>query len=167
MLFRSKQTSTEIADVLAASPSPCVVKIYVLMKDGVIAGDEMKRAVLAACSEDERRPLADLVSVEDAELIPYDVDFTYYIETGATRSAAAVAAAVRKAVDDYNDWQRARLGRDINPSRLHQMLMDAGIKRVELRSPNFTMLHDGKGGAVPQVAKLGSVSIVSGGYEDE
>lgn len=165
--YWAKQTSTEIADVLAVSPTPCVIKIYVLMKDGVIAGDEMKRAVLTACSEDERRPLADLVSVEDAELVPYDIDFTYYIETGATRSAAAVAAAVRKAVDAYNDWQRARLGRDINPSRLHQLLMEAGIKRVELRAPNFTALRDGKDGDVPQVAKLGDVSIISGGYEDE
>lgn len=166
--YWAKQTSTEIADVLAASPTPCVVKIYVLMKDGTIAGDEMKRAVLEACSEDERRPLADLVSVEDAELVPYNVDFTYYIESGATRSAAAIAAAVREAVDTYNVWQRAKLGRDINPSRLYQLLMDAGIKRVELRSPNFTVLRDGKDGAVPQVAMLAAEPIiVSGGYEDE
>lgn len=166
-IYFAKQVSTEIIDVIANSPSPGVVRIYVLMSGGTLASEEIKGAVLEACSADEVRPLTDLVSVEDAELVPYDVDLTYYIESGETRSAATVAAAVQETVDNYKAWQCARLGRDINPSRLHQMLMDAGAKRVEMRSPAFTALRDGKDGRVPQIARAGKVSILSGGYEDE
>lgn len=166
-IYFAKQVSTEIIDVIANSPSPGVVRIYVLMSGGTLASEEIKGAVLEACSADEVRPLTDLVSVEDAELVPYDVDLTYYIESGETRSAAAIAAAVQETVDNYKAWQCARLGRDINPSRLHQMLMDAGAKRVEMRSPAFTALRDGKDGRVPQIARVGKTSILSGGYEDE
>ncbi len=166
-IYFAKQVSTEIIDVAACSPTPGVVKLYVLMKGGELAGEEIKRAVLTACSADEVRPLTDLVLVEDAETVPYNVDFTYYLESGAARSAAAIETAVRKAVEAYTGWQCARLGRDINPSRLHGLLMDTGVKRVELRAPVFTALRDGKDRSAPQVAKLRGVSIVNGGYEDE
>lgn len=76
-IYLAKQVSTEIADVAVASPEPCVVKLYVLMEDGSPAGEEMKAAVLAACSADEARPLTDLVSVEDPEQAAYDIAFTY------------------------------------------------------------------------------------------
>ena len=47
------------------------------------------------------------------------------------------------------------------------MLMETGIKRVELEEPAFTSLRDGSGTETPQVAALGTVTIESGGYEDE
>ena len=62
--------------------------------------------------------------------------------------------------------------------------MGTGIKRVEIISPVFTKLEDGKEftetlsepvdgetwrftAKPPQVAKLGTVTITNGGYEDE
>lgn len=165
--YWAKQVSTEIADVLAVSPTPCVVNLYVLMQDGTIAGEEIKRAVLEACSENERRPLADLVSVEDAEVVPYDISFTYYLQNGRTKSAAAIEEAVNEAVKKYIEWQCARLGRDINPDELREYLYHTGVKRVELVSPAFAALRDGRDRTVPQVAAVGSVSIRNGGYEDE
>lgn len=166
-IYFAKQESTEIADVIANSPSPGVVKLYVLMKNGELAGEEVKRKVLAACGADEVRPLTDQVLVEDAEAVKYDVRFTYYIQTGSTASAADIAAAVQMAVDEYTEWQSAKLGRDINPSRLINLLMQTGIKRVELKAPAFTVLRDGGDKTVPQVASLGSTTITNGGYEDE
>ena len=47
------------------------------------------------------------------------------------------------------------------------MLMETGIKRVELEEPAFTSLRDGSGTEAPQVAALGTVTVKSGGYEDE
>ena len=82
-------------------------------------------------------------------------------------SAADIAAAVQMAVDEFNTWQCARLGRDINPSRLINLLMQTGIKRVDLRAPAFTVLRDGGDKTVPQVASFGTAAIVNGGYEDE
>lgn len=183
-IYFAKQVSTEIADVIANSPTPGVVKLYVLMQDGTLATEEMKSRVLAACSADEVRPLTDYVIVEDADIVPYDVEFTYYLQTGSSKSAADIAADVQKAVEQYTSWQDTKLGRDINPSRLVSLLMGTGIKRVEIISPVFTKLEDGKEftetlsepvdgetwrftAKPPQVAKLGTVTITNGGYEDE
>ena len=166
-IYFAKQVSTEIADVIANSPVPGVVKLYVLMQDGTLATEEVKQAVLDACSADEVRPLTDQVFVEDAEVVTYDVAFTYYTQTGSTASAADIAAAVQMAVDEFNTWQCSKLGRDINPSRLINMLMQTGIKRVELTAPVFTALRDGGSRTVPETAALGTVTITNGGYEDE
>ena len=177
-IYWAKQVSTKIADVAANSPTPGIVKLYVLMDDGALAADELKREVLAACSAGERRPLTDLVYVEDAEIVPYDIQLTYYIPQQSTRSGAEIAAAVQDAVDRYIAWQHGKLGRDINPSKLYSMLMETGIKRVDLASPVFTHLRDGNpvlsadmsydiAEMIPQLARINTVRIMNGGYEDE
>ena len=166
-IYWAKQVSTEIVDVVANSPVPGEVKIYVLMEGGALAREEMKSKVLAACSEDTKRPLTDHVFVEDAEVVPYDISFTYYLQSGRTRSAAEVAAAVSEAVEQYKAWQCGKLGRDINPDELREYLYHTGIKRIELTAPAFTALRDGKNKTVPQVARAGTVTITNGGYEDE
>lgn len=166
-IYFAKQVDTKIADVIAASPTPGVVKLYILMDDGTPATEEMKGKVLAACSADDVRPLTDLVSVDDPEEVKYNVDLTYYIQDDAEISAEELALAVAGKVGEFTDWQSAKLGRDINPSRLISMLMETGIKRVEVEEPAFTSLRDGSGTEAPQVAVLGNVTIKSGGYEDE
>ena len=45
--------------------------------------------------------------------------------------------------------------------------MKTGIKRVEIESPVFTKLHDGSDNTVPQIALVGNIEIVNGGYENE
>ena len=166
-IYWAKQVSTEIVDVVANSPVPGEVKIYVLMEGGTLAGEEMKNKVLAACNEDTKRPLTDHVFVEDAEVVPFDINFTYYLQTGRTKSAAEVAAAVNEAVEQYKAWQCGKLGRDINPDELREYLYHTGIKRIELTAPAFTALRDGRDKKVPQVARVGTVTITNGGYEDE
>ena len=166
-IYWAKQVSTEIVDVVANSPVPGAVKIYVLMEGGALAGEEMKNKVLAACSEDTKRPLTDHVFVEDAEVVPFDINFTYYLQTGRTKSAAEVAAAVNEAVEQYKAWQCGKLGRDIIPDELREYLYHTGIKRIELTAPAFTALRDGRDKKVPQVAKVGTITITNGGYEDE
>lgn len=177
-IYWAKRVSTKIADVAANSPTPGVVKLYVLMDDGTLASESLKREVLEACSADEVRPLTDLVLVEDAEIVPYDIQLTYYIPQQSTRSGAEIAAAVQAAVEKYVAWQYGKLGRDINPSKLYSLLMETGIKRVDLVSPVFTHLRDGNpslgadmsyDGAemVPQVARVNDIQIMNGGYEDE
>ena len=78
-----------------------------------------------------------------------------------------MAADVQAAVTEYISWQCAKLGRDINPSELYRRLMATGIKRVELASPAFTVLRDGRERTAPQVAVIGTVTVTNGGYEDE
>ena len=167
-IYWAKQASTEIKDVAAVSPTPGVVNLYVLMDDGKPANEEMKARVLSECSADERRPLTDLVSVEDAGVVKYNIAFTYYTQSDTDISAEDLAASVKKAVEDYVSWQCGKLGRDINPSHLIGELMKTGIKRVELTAPVFTKLQDGSNKTVPQIAALqGTPTVVNGGYENE
>lgn len=171
-IYFAKQVSTDIKDVAVNSPVDGEVKIYVLKEDGGIAGDELKAAVLAACNADEVRPLTDQVSVEDPEVVPYSIDLTYYIPADSD-SAAEVQAAVETAVGEFKLWQSGKLGRDINPSYLIGLIMQAGAKRVVLNSPAYTVLRDGYSfdtvaESVPQVAtNAPTTNVVNGGPEDE
>lgn len=164
-VYWAKSVSTEIADVAVTNPQPGYVNLYVLMEDGTLAGSTMKALVLAACSEDSVRPLSDYVSVQDAAQVTYNIELTYYLKTGT--SAADIQAAVQDAVNEYVTWQCGAFGRDINPSRLIGSLMDTGIKRVSVTSPTFTVLSAGDALTTPQVAKIGTITLTSGGYEDE
>ena len=143
------------------------VYIYALMDNGTIAGETIKSAIYAACNDDSVRPLTDYVSVEDPEIINYDIRIKYFVPSDTELSSADIANAVNNAVDEYVAWQCQRLGRDINPSYLNYLLMKTGIKRVEIESPVFTKVRDGSDNAVPQVALMSNTEIANGGYENE
>lgn len=165
--YWAKTVSNAISDVKAVRTQPGYVKIYTMMDDGNIATTDIKNAVLAACSADTVRPLSDYVSVGDPTQVTYNVTVTYYLGRNSDLSATEIEEAVSEAVSRYNSWQTTVMGRDINPSRLIQLLMEAGVKRCVVTAPVFTELNDGTDGNAPQVAKLGSVSVTSGGYEYE
>lgn len=166
-IYHAKQVSTEIGDVVANTPDDGEVVIYVLMEDGTIAGAEIKSAVLAACNDDYVRPLTDSVSVADPDEVSFNIAFTYYVPSDSTLSSTDIATAVNDAVATYQQWQCAKLGRDINPSYLIGLLMQTGIKRVDLTAPAYKALGDGSDNDVPEVAIVGTVTITNGGSEDE
>lgn len=165
--YYAKSVSTDIADVVVTSPSPGEVVLYALMNDGTIAGSAVKGMILLACNDDEVRPLTDLVSVDDPVEVSYDITLTYYMSTESEKSAADIQQDVENAVDEYVTWQSSRLGRDINPSKLVQMIVAAGAKRVEVTSPVFTHLGDGSDNTAPEIAQIGTITLTNGGYEDE
>lgn len=165
--YIAKTVSTNISDVKALNDGPGKVAIYALMNDGSIASEETKDAIAKACREDSKRPLTDHVSVKDPDEVSYRVELTYYIPSSADAPASEIETKVQNAVASYIAWQSGKLGRDINPTELIYRLKQTGIKRIELTSPAFTKLTDGRDGNAPQVAKLGEVTIVNGGYEDE
>ncbi len=166
-IYFAKQVSREIADVVANTPEPGQVNMYVLMNNGTGASTEIKNAVLAACNDDFVRPLTDYVVVADPDESNYNITFTYYIPQNLSLSAAEVETAVQEAVGNYVKWQYEKLGRDINPSYLIGLLMQTGIKRVVLTSPVFTELSDGSDDTTPEIATVGTITITNGGYENE
>ncbi|WP_050698008.1 baseplate J/gp47 family protein [Anaeromassilibacillus senegalensis] len=166
-VYFAKQVSTEIADVVANRPSDGCVALYILMDDGSIATTEIKNAVLAACNPDYVRPLTDRISVADPETVNYNITFTYYISRDTSISSTEIQQSVDAAVKEYTVWQCGKLGRDINPSYLIGLLMQTGIKRVELTSPSFIALRDGADNTVPQVAAVNTIAVTDGGHEDE
>lgn len=167
--YHAKSVSSDIADVCAINPleKPGYVNIFAVMQDGSIADDGTKKVILEACNDDKVRPLTDIVEVLDPEEVNFDVEITYYIDRSTEKSISDIAISVEAAVTEYIKWQVGKIGRDINPSKLYWLLRDSGIKRVDVKSPVFTALRDGSSREVPQVAKLGDIRVINGGYEDE
>ncbi len=165
--YFAKSVSTDIADVVVNSPDPGEVAIYALMNDGTKASSAVKALISAACNDNDVRPLTDTVIVEDPDEVSYNITLTYYMSNESSKSAAEITADVNAAIDAYKVWQAGRLGRDINPSKLIQMIVEAGAKRVVLTYPTYVHLSDGSDGSAPELAKVGSVNVTNGGYEDE
>ena len=51
-----------------------------------------------------------------------------------------IKSNVDKTVQEYVEWQKEKIGKDINPDELIKRLKIAGVKRVVLRSPAFQKL---------------------------
>lgn len=172
-VYRTKQVSTEISDVKPYTPEPGKVSIVAITRDGKPASEELKKRILEANNDDTVRPMTDLVVMEDPEEVEYNIDLTYYLVKNGP-STAVIEAAVTAAVNEYIAWQCEEMGRDINPSRLIQMVMATGVKRVEVREPAYKVLRNGqKTGhrleteGVPQLAKIKTKILTNGGLEDD
>lgn len=170
-VYFAKTASPSIVDAVANSPTPGVVHVYTLEENGALPGEEILAKVLEKVTPDKVRPFTDYVVSLAPEPVKYDIDLTYYIPRDSGASAASIEAAVRSAVEEYKAWQHAKIGRDINPSKLHEFLMKSGVKRLDIRSPIFQKVTDGRkldGVITPtQVAQLQSEVVLNGGYEDE
>lgn len=159
--FFAQTASVGIADVKAESPRPGVAEIRVLMENGELPQEETLQKIEKILSADDIRPLTDKVQVKAAEKVNYQIDVTYYTLKNGIRGAEEEAKAVNEAVEQYIKWQSEKMGRDINPSMLYKFLMEAGVKRVEVRKPAYQTV-DGIA-----VAFLQSKNVVNGGAENE
>lgn len=167
--YFAKSASPLIDDVNVTSPEPGTVHIYPILKNGEQAPEEILKQVLAVCDARVVRPLTDHVFCKQPTEVSYDIDLTYYINTDDMSRANAIKEAVTKAVDDYVLWQRSKMGRDINPSKLIALVMAAGANRVDVRAPVFTHISDGakSDGFAVELAVNKTKSILNGGVEDE
>lgn len=159
-IYWTKTVSSAVADVAVTSPEVCVVDVRVLLQDGKEATEAILKEIEEALNASDVRPLTDKVTVSKPELVNFAVDVTFYISQPNKASAIIIEAAVREAVDNYIKWQTEKMGRDINPSYLVQMMMEAGAKRVEVRQPIFQRVAD------IEVGKLESKTVLNGGLED-
>ena len=160
-IYHAKSVSALIGDVAVHSPTPGYVDVYVLLDGGQLPGDEILQAVSDKLNEKTVRPLTDLVTVKAPTVFYYDLSVKYFISRADAVQAAAISEAAESSVQDYVDWQRSHLGRDIVPDELIHRLKAAGVKRVEISSPQFTVLDDFS------VAIPSSVQIVFAGLEDD
>lgn len=159
--YYAKSASALIVDVKATSPEPGEVDVRVLLSGGQLPGEEILKEVLDILNADKVRPLTDHVTVAAPETVPYDIDFTYWTQEGGAVSDDRVAENIAAAVRAFKEWQGAKMGRDVNPSYLISLLMQAGAKRVKVRSPVDTVVPDNA------VAVIGETAVVNGGAENE
>lgn len=157
----AKAVSTEIIDISATTPSPCVAEIRPLMAGGELPTQTILDAIEAALTPIDKRPLTDYVRVLAPTVVNYNLDITYYIDRSNQANSVAIQSAINAAVDEFILWQKSKLDRDVNPTELHRRLAVAGAKRVEVRAPLFIPVNDGK------VAFNSNKTVIYGGLEDE
>lgn len=132
--YHAKQALPNIGDVQVYSPSAGEVNVVFLMADGSLPNAEQRSAVQQYLSDSKIRPLTDSVSVSSPTEETYAITVVYYINKADKARENEIQANVAKAIEDYKAWQR-KIGRDINPSKLTQLIMEAGAKRVVVGTP--------------------------------
>lgn len=140
--YHAKQASSLICDVSVDSPAPGEVVIRPLLKGGELPTTEIIEKVSAILNNRKIRPLTDKVEVESPVKIEYDIELSYWIDREDTTEAIAIQSAAESAVNEYIAWQRAQLGRDINPTELYYRLRMAGVKRAEIIEPMYTVVKN-------------------------
>ena len=162
-IYHTKSVSTAIADVAATSPEAGVVDIRVLLQGGEQPTKAVLEEIEEALNASDVRPLTDIVTVSMPEEVPFEIDLTYYINRNSQASTSIIDRDARAAVEEYIKWQTGKMGRDINPSYLTQLIMAAGVKRVEVRKPIFQVVEE------THVARIvrDKMQVLNGGVEND
>lgn len=160
--FWAKSASALVSDVSVLSPAPGEVDVYVLKTGGQLPDVNLLNSVDAILSDDAVRPLTDNVTVKAPTGVDYTIDLEYWIVDDDETESTNIQEAVGDAVDSYILWQSGKIGRDINPSKLESLVMNAGAKRVDITAPVYVELDD------TEVAQLsGEADITYSGIEAE
>jgi len=147
--------------VKVQSPSDGVVEIRFIMQDGTIPGEATLQEVATFLQNEKIRPLTDKVEVKAPVAQNYAINLTYYIAESDKNQASAIQQNVNSAVDAYKMWQCEKIGRDINPSYLMRLIMNAGAKRAVIASPEFAVV------SAENIALCTTVTVTYGGVESD
>lgn len=157
--FWGRSADGRVADISAVSPTPACVTISVLSREGDgTASDDLLSVVAATLNDEEVRPVADRVTVQSAEIVPYQIDATLYIYPGP--EAEPVRQASEQQLQAYIAAQN-RLGRDIRLSAIYAALHVEGVQRVELAQPVADIVLSDY-----QASHCTEYTITVGGYDE-
>ncbi|NWA64712.1 baseplate J/gp47 family protein [Pseudomonas reactans] len=130
-VFHARSADGRVADASAISPAPAevVVTVQSALGNGTAAAD-LLAAVAAYLSDEDRRPVADRLTVQSAQVLPYTVEAVLYLNSSGPESEPVRATAETRLAALVN--ARRRLGQEVNRSALDAALHIEGVKRVEL-----------------------------------
>lgn len=163
-VYHAKSVSPAIIDVKVDSPTPGEVDVYVLLTDGTLPTEDTLEQIEEHLSDENIRPLTDYVVVKAPTASNYEIELHYWINQEDSSKAAQIQADVEAAVEQYRLWQQTKIGRDITPGKLLQLVFAAGASRVDnskLKPAAWKKLE------AMQVAQCTNVSVVYEGYKDE
>ena len=131
----AKSVHQDIVDIAVDSPTPGKVDIIALMRNGELPDAEIILAIISRVSPKDVRPLTDNTEALAPEVVNYEIKLDYWIGSSNSTLAASIQKAVDEAVDNYVLWQKSKLGRDVNPTKLTSMLEQAGATKVSITHP--------------------------------
>lgn len=130
-IFHARAADGRVADATAQSPTPAtaVVTIQSALDDGS-ADQALIDVVYAYLNDEDRRPVADRLVVQGAQVLPYQVTATLYLNTLGPEAEPILAAATQKL--QVYVTQRRRLGMQVSESAVHAALHVEGVRKVVL-----------------------------------
>lgn len=157
--YFAKSASGKVADAKAISPSPAVVVVSVLSTEGDgTASAELLATVDKVLSAEDRRPVADRLTVQTAEIVSYRIRAQLYLYPGP--ESEPVQTAAQAALEDWLS-QPDRIGRDVACSAIMAALHVQGVQRVVLLEPASDIVIDDT-----QAARCTDFTIEIGGTDD-
>ncbi|WP_047227262.1 MAG: baseplate J/gp47 family protein [Pseudomonas rhizophila] len=130
-ILHARNASGLVADATAESPTPAEVVVTVLSLEGEgTASAELLAQVDAYLSDDDRRPVADRLTVQSAEILPYRIDAVVYL-TGTGPENEAILAECNARLEAWKNPRR-RLGVEVARSAIDAQLHLSGVARVEI-----------------------------------
>ena len=160
-VYHTKTAHQDIEDVSVFSPSPGVVKVVFLLKGGQIPDPQMIDLVQRHLSDEKVRPLTDQVIVQAPQVVNYDITLTYYVHKKNEALVNQIKQRVNQAIQDFINWTKSKIGRDVLPEELIRRVKEAGAYRVEVQSPQYIQVNQ------EQVAHAQAIQVNYGGLVDD
>ena len=153
--------SAAIEDVKIYEPTEAVVDIRILLIGGALPSKTFCSGCLEYLRENPIIPLTDNDLVAAPDVVNYNLKAVYYIARSDLNNIKVIQESIEAAKETYLNWQRTKIGRDINPDALTEFVRAAGGKRVVITSPVFTPIPE------TSIAMEKTVEFTYGGIEDD
>ena len=145
-VYHAMSASPLITDVKALNDHEAgTVELIIMTEDGTPSEDVIK-AVQDTCNASNIRPLNDKLIVSGPERVEYDIEVKYYVTADTEQAAVTAIEGDGGALDQYNEWQQLKIGRDINPDKLRGLCLapasGTGALRMEITAPVFKVLTE-------------------------
>lgn len=155
-VFHALSADGDVLDASATSPAPGEVIVSVLSRQGNgTASPELLAAVSSRVNAQDVRPLTDQVTVQSAEIVPFDIQAQLTLYPGP--DAQLILAAANAALAALLAEQR-RIGRDVTRSAIIAALHTGGVQNVNLIAPGADIVI-----AETQAASAGAISVTLAG----
>lgn len=130
-IFHARSADGRVADATAESPAPAevVVTVQSALGDGT-ADAALLQIVEQYLSDDDRRPVADRLTVQSAEVIEYSIEAELHLYSVGPEAEPIRATAEQRLLELVN--KRRRLGMEISRSAIDAALHVEGVRRVDL-----------------------------------
>jgi len=162
--YWAASANPDIIDVSVWSDATVAGQVYVypLMTGGQLPDQTVIDQVYATCNADDIRPLTDQLFVQAPATNTVTANVEFWIDSAKAQFESTLVVDCQNAFQAWITWQSSEIGLDIVPSRLIQMLVDAGAKRVVVTTPPFTVIDE------KTLAVIGPASICTyGGLEEK
>jgi phage-related baseplate assembly protein len=158
-IFLALSASGLVLDAKPTSPSPGEVVVSVLSRTGDgTASAELLATVQAELSAKTKRPLTDHVTVQSAEIIPFQIIGKRYTFGGP--DSDLVLEASDDSLAKYLAESK-KLDRDITLDGIYAAIRVPGIQRTDLTSPTANIVISGT-----QAAHCTLIDLVYGGIDE-